>query len=553
MGLLQRFRLWWEAIDRSQRVQVIVGSAFFVLVLAGVFVFASRPKMDLLFGGLAPQEYGSVVQELSAKGIPVEYDERGNVSVPHQMKAKALMELATANKLPMTTHKGVESLGDLNAFTSKAQQDEMIKAAKEGELANSIQTLQGVGSALVHINFGKDSPFADDSTPPTAVVNITEQAGATFGKEEGLAIARLVQHAVNGLKSENVVVINSLGQMLYDGANQGMAGNGASTKLEAQLTESKRRERELQSTLDTVFGAGNTVARVDVVLNMDETSEFVDKTTASPDPVQQDTATEEMGGGGAGAVGGISGLAANNPAGLAPATSSSSSSGSGNYTSKVTSSRFAPNVTRQTIKRAAGDVTAMTVNVIANKSAVKDVAAVKQFVTDYLGSKYGDDNFKSSVVETDFDTAAQKADAKAASSAASSAKMQQMLSILPIVALLVVGFMVVKAISKHAPAPIVIDAALSADGSAALPLGQASAAVQMPSEGAAAIVAKRHSEEGEEDDGSIVFEDDSDGPVKVGRIKDKVDVPLEQIRKMALKRPDAVATLLKSWMMEDRK
>ncbi len=46
-------------------------------------------------------------------------------------------------------------------------------------------------------------------------------------------------------------------------------------------------------------------------------------------------------------------------------------------------------------------------------------------------------------------------------------------------------------------------------------------------------------------------EDDEDDDVSIDSLKTKVDVPLEQIRKMARKNPEVVATLLKSWMMEE--
>jgi flagellar biosynthesis/type III secretory pathway M-ring protein FliF/YscJ len=47
-------------------------------------------------------------------------------------------------------------------------------------------------------------------------------------------------------------------------------------------------------------------------------------------------------------------------------------------------------------------------------------------------------------------------------------------------------------------------------------------------------------------------EEDYDDP-DIESIKKKVDVPLEQIRKMSRNNPEAVAMLLKSWMMEESK
>lgn len=43
-GLLLRLRTWWETADRTQKVVTLFGSAFLVMLLAGSFYFATRPK-----------------------------------------------------------------------------------------------------------------------------------------------------------------------------------------------------------------------------------------------------------------------------------------------------------------------------------------------------------------------------------------------------------------------------------------------------------------------------------------------------------------------------
>ena len=51
----------------------------------------------------------------------------------------------------------------------------------------------------------------------------------------------------------------------------------------------------------------------------------------------------------------------------------------------------------------------------------------------------------------------------------------------------------------------------------------------------------------------IYFYSDEPLHVRIGRINEKVNVPLEQIRKMSRERPEAVAMLLKSWLVEERR
>ena len=46
-------------------------------------------------------------------------------------------------------------------------------------------------------------------------------------------------------------------------------------------------------------------------------------------------------------------------------------------------------------------------------------------------------------------------------------------------------------------------------------------------------------------------EEDDNTPIHIRGIKEKIDIPLEQIRKLAKDRPETVAVLLKSWIMEE--
>jgi flagellar biosynthesis/type III secretory pathway M-ring protein FliF/YscJ len=41
--------------------------------------------------------------------------------------------------------------------------------------------------------------------------------------------------------------------------------------------------------------------------------------------------------------------------------------------------------------------------------------------------------------------------------------------------------------------------------------------------------------------------------INIDDIPDKVNIPLEQIKKMSIQKPEAVANLIKTWILEERK
>lgn len=549
-ALVNRIKDWWDGADKTQRLVSVFGSVFLVALLGFTIMFATKPKMVPLFAGMSPSEQGPVVEELRKRSIPVELGPQGAVLVPADKESEAKMMLATANKLPSSGPKGIELLDTLNMASTPAQEREKIKAAAEGKIAAQIMTLRGIESAIVQINFGKDSPFTDETIEPSAVVSLKESAGHEVSQAEAQAIARLIQNSVAGLKAEKVSVINSAGRLVYDGEQANSAEGFANKKLETERAESKRRESDLQRRLDVAFGSGNTVAMVQVELNMDAISQ--DKTERElGDKKVVDESSEKLTD------------SSKVPGGTAPAPGAPSTvpnnEGKVNYESKKTSIDYPSSETRTSTKKAGGELTGLTVTVIANSIEIKDPAPVQAILDDYLGAKKGQAGFTAAVQSVKFDTKGQEEAKKNAAASASQAQTQQFLSMLPIGALLLVGFMVSKSLAKIPGRTLTM--ALPQGGTMSVVTGQGGNSDSMSSgspslPGGESQVTSLATLAETEPELAMALQsmgiEHIDDTVDVESIRQRIDLPLEQIRKMARQRPKAVALLLKSWILEER-
>lgn len=548
--LLSRIKDWWQGADRTQRLVSVFGSLFLLALVGFTVHLAGKPKMEPLFAGISPADQGNVVAELQKNGIQVEIGPQGAVLVPTGQIDQARMALAMADKLPSSGPKGSEWLESLNSFSTPAQEREKIKAAKEGDLARSIGLIPGVASALVHINFGKDSPFADEAVEPTAVVNLRETGTDGLDPRAGKAIARLVQMAIPGLKSSNVSVLSS-GRLVFDGQEQESSEGLASQKLETENAEAKRREADLQRRLDVAFGPGNTVAMVQLELNMDAVNQ--DKTERElGDKKVTGEATEVLGDGTSLASPVPSGSDANMPTAPVsaggPGTSSKTS-----YTSTQKTMDYPTTETRTSTRKAAGTLQTMTVSVIANSTKIKDAAPVQAILDDYLGSKKGQPGYSASVQSVPFDTAAQDAEKKSAAAAAGQAQIQQLVSILPIAALVFVGFMVAKSIGRIPGRTLTM--ALPDGGTIRVPASGPAleSTASLPERALTSVEELAQSEPELAEALSAMGIHSIDETVDVEAIRQRIDLPLEQIKKMAREKPQAVAMLLKGWLLEDRR
>jgi flagellar M-ring protein FliF len=554
-----RVRAWWETADRTQRVVTLFGAALLTALCIATIYFASRPRFSLLYGGLTSAEQGAIVNELTAMGVPYRLAPDGTVMIPAGAVAETRARLAVAGKQPASGHIGYEALDTMGMMVTPKVEQERIKAAIEGELANSVEKIEGVATARVHITLGDQSAFVRQRQAPTASVIIAERRTGAVTLESGRAIARLVQNAVTGLYAGNVSIVSTDGRMLYDGKSEQHGAGIAERKVQAEIAEARRREADLQRKLDLAFGPGNTIASIPILeMNFDERASREIVRTPSEAPLRREEVRETMTGEGGRAPLAPAGVAANMPGAPALAGTPGATAAEPGYDGTQKATEYLANERTLDVREATGEITAMAINVLVNEANVSTTERVDQFLRSYLGPKAGDPAFTFGSTLVGFDTSAQKAAQEAAASGASAARIQQLLSILPIAALLLVGFMVMKALQKAGRSPDVVVAALPGGGTAALSLargahGDGRGAHLDPAlgggdaagDGGRQIVAHHGGP-------AMVLESGHQRPVTIGAIEERVHVPLEQIRHMAAERPNAVAMLLKGWLLEER-
>jgi flagellar M-ring protein FliF len=520
----------------------------FVLFVAVMFVI--RPHYVTLFANLTDQEQSAVAMDLQSMGIDAKFDRPGTIEVPSSDKDSARVRLAAANKLPKA--QGQWGLGELNSMpfgVTPSVEQERLKAIAEGEIGKSIEAMDGVQQARVHLTLPTKSVFTQDQQPATASVSIVEAADADIGAAQGRTIAFLVKNAVDGLELHNIVVVNQHLKTIWNGADEGDDGiGGAEKKTDMDTTVSKQRARELQALLDGAFGAGAAIVTVHADVDMDpQKSSSVERTPTGASAVQ--TSSEQVSGGGSKTVGGPAGLASNAPGAPGAVTGSN---GSGNYTGQTQTKENLYSETQTETTKAVGSIKAMAVNVVVDSSRVSDPAAVESVLIGDLGDKIKLDaagkplpnqayTFK--VTAVDFDKTAAKEAAKAEAAAASQARIQQIISLLPIAALLLVAAMVIRQIAKFARSSQISQLAL-VDGLD----GNGSMGALTEGQNLSNLLAQI--QQSSESDHHLRVEET---PLEVEDIKNRVHIPLEQLKKMAQERPALVAMLIKSMLLEERK
>ncbi|HEV2709771.1 MAG TPA: flagellar basal-body MS-ring/collar protein FliF [Edaphobacter sp.] len=276
-ALVSAMRQRLMAMPAGKRTWLIASAAFLAAACVGMMWFAQRPDWRVLFSGLDGKDTQQVSQELAAANIPFQMTTDGTgIEVPANVLDKARMEVA-AKGMPQSGRLGFELFDKPNWVGSEFDERVNYQRALEGELEHTIETLDVVRSARVHLVLPQQSMFASEEKAAKASV-VLKLRRATVAPEQADAIRSLVAGAVENLSPDQVTLVDA------DGRANLKPRSGDASKDEAE----QEMEAKLVAMLEPLAGRDNVRATVNV--SYDEGSE--ERTDEVYDPSQ--TATLSM-------------------------------------------------------------------------------------------------------------------------------------------------------------------------------------------------------------------------------------------------------------------
>ncbi len=315
-------------LPKKQKIFVLSLAAFAFLALVFVSIYGAKREYTVLFSNLDPQDAGAIVKVLREKGVPFKLESGGStILVPKKSVYSLRLELA-AEGLPKGGGIGFEIFDKTQIGMTRFLEHVNYVRALQGELERTIRELTAVQSVRVHLVIPKKSVFLEEREEPKATVLIKLAPGAEIKPEQVRAITHLVASAVEGLKPENVTVVDTMGRDLTELAGiKGRALAGLSVdRLEYKRRLEKLYEKKILDMLSQTLGPGKAVAKVTVDVDFSKVERL--KELYDPESVvrSEENVTERATGKIPGA-GGIPGVESN----LGPANVIASKTGQVNY------------------------------------------------------------------------------------------------------------------------------------------------------------------------------------------------------------------------------
>jgi flagellar M-ring protein FliF len=299
------------AVRRSLPMVLMVG----LIVAAGfAWMTLATPTQKILFANLPDSDKAAVTAALEQGNIKAKVDSgTGALTVAEDDYSRARILLA-GQGLPKAAPGGYAILDQLPMGVSRAVEGERLRQARETEIAKSIEEIDAVAEARVHLATPEASVFVRDNAEPSASVILKLQGGRSLSDAQVGSIVNLVASSVPGMKPDAVTIVDQMGALLSRaGGQSGLGANGdARIAFQKQIEEKYR--QQLTQLLTPLVGAGNFSTEVQADVNLDETQ----ATRESYD--KQGTLRAEQGNwtgaqkdGQSGAPGGIPGALSNTP------------------------------------------------------------------------------------------------------------------------------------------------------------------------------------------------------------------------------------------------
>ncbi|MCC6477275.1 flagellar M-ring protein FliF [bacterium] len=273
-NIFDSLRELWQRLSINQRAMLIVGAGLLVAIGAGAVNYTTRPVLVTLYSGLETQDAATVADGLRDQKIPYEILSDGTIKVPQENVNE--LRLAFAEKgIPRSGELGYEIFDKPMLGMTDFLQKMNYHRAVEGELARTMQTIEGVEGARVHLVVPAQRLFKEDQKPTTASVILTLKPGYQLSKKQVAAIASLTAYSVEGLETEHVTIVDSEGNLLTAGPRDELAGL-SSSQLEVQTQIESELEKKAEALLEDVVGAGRARVEVTAKLNWDRSERTIE-------------------------------------------------------------------------------------------------------------------------------------------------------------------------------------------------------------------------------------------------------------------------------------
>ena len=261
---------FWGKLSKNKR-RIILGGLI-VLVIGAVIIalLLNYKEYTVLFKNMDEAETAEVMQLLQKSNVEYKYQNGGNILIPKKQENLLRMQLAQAGH-PRTGINYDVFTENIDFMTTDYEKRQYEIFQLQERLQGSIETIDGVESAIVTINVPEEKNFAweTDKKESSASVKINLKSGHSLSSSQANGIMQLLVKSVEGLKEDNVAIVDTDGNSL-NLSNEMQQTNAIKLKLDIEREFEKETERDVTEFLTRIYGPENVKVSAKCTINFDK-------------------------------------------------------------------------------------------------------------------------------------------------------------------------------------------------------------------------------------------------------------------------------------------
>ncbi len=220
--LLQRIVDFFIKLNKKQKITLIAAGVLITALLVFLLLYPFKEKdyaqggYGVLFERLDSSDNALILQHLQQNQIPYKILKDDTILIPKDKVYEERITLASQG-IPKTSKVGFEIFDTKDFGATDFDQNIKLIRAIEGELSRTIESLNPILKANVHIAIPKDSVFVAKEVPPSASVMLKLKPDMKLSPTQILGIKNLIAAAVPKLTTENVKIVNENGESIGEG------------------------------------------------------------------------------------------------------------------------------------------------------------------------------------------------------------------------------------------------------------------------------------------------------------------------------------------------
>lgn len=271
----KKFNNFLSYFFKNSRILIIL-LVLAIITTISISIWRKSPEYQILYSNLSKEDGETIIDQLNQMKIPYKFSENsGQLLVPKNKVYELRLHLSEDNIPHRVT--GYEILDKEKFGVSQFGEEINYQRALEGELARTIEKINIIKNAKVHIAIPKSSLFLEDKKKPSVSVVLRLKNNQFLDHSQVNAILHLIVNSISDLSLENITIIDQFGKLL----NNSSLGINQIDDLKikyAEEVESRYRNR-IKKILEPLLGLGNVHAQVTAQIDFNAQEKTQEKYT----------------------------------------------------------------------------------------------------------------------------------------------------------------------------------------------------------------------------------------------------------------------------------